>query len=226
MTESPKKLAKQFFRSNSKSYERIVSLTTFGRDAYWKQELLKEIPICRSILDLACGTGILTFQIAKKIPDAKIKGLDITDGYLGIAKEKLRPHHNISFLLCDAEKIILDENFDCIISSYIPKYCDPKIIVENCLYHLNPGGKIVFHDFVYPKNNIIRILWNLYFAILNMAGFLMPSWKKVFRYLPKLIKSSNWIERYKDIMEKNGMVVQVSYLTWGCSAILTGTEKI
>jgi len=38
-------------------------------------------------LDLACGTGILTREIAEKFPNAKIVGIDITKSYLDVAKE-------------------------------------------------------------------------------------------------------------------------------------------
>lgn len=226
MTESPKDLVKKFFGNNAQSYEKVVNLTTFGKDTYWKKEIIKKIPSCNSILDLACGTGMLTFKIAEKYPTAKIIGVDITKGYLNIAKGKLKPYHKISFLHCDVEKMTLNDTFDCITSSYIPKYCDPQILVAQCLRHLKPGGKIIIHDFVYPKNKIISSMWDLYFVMLNIVGFFVPSWKETFKNLPKLIMSTNWVEKYKDNMERNRMRVETRFLTLGTSAILTSTKKI
>ena len=226
MTESPKGLVKQFFGNNAQSYEKVVNLTTFGRDTYWKKEIIKRISRCNSILDLGCGTGILTFQIAEKFPNAKITGVDLTEGYLKIAKDKLKPYHKISFLLYDAEKITLDDTFDCITSSYILKYCNPQILIERCLCHLNAGGKIILHDFVNPKNKVIRSLWNLYFVMLNMVGFFFPNWKDLFKNLPQLIRSINWVDMYKDAMERMGLIVEIRYLTLGTSVILTGTKKV
>ena len=226
MQESPKTLAKKFFENTSGSYEKVVNLTTFGRDSYWKREIIKKIPKCSSILDLACGTGILTFNIAEQFPDAKITGVDITEGYLNVARKKLKPHHKISFLLGDAEKLDLTTKFDCITSSYIPKYCVPSILIEQCLNHLNLNGKIILHDFTYPKNIVVKVLWNLFFIILKIVGHLIPNWKDVFENLPKLVKSSNWVDDYKNIMERNGLQVEIQYLTMGSSAILAGTKKI
>jgi demethylmenaquinone methyltransferase/2-methoxy-6-polyprenyl-1,4-benzoquinol methylase len=226
ITESPKGLVKQFFGNNAQSYEKVVNLATFGRDSHWKEEMIKRISRCDSILDLACGTGILTFQIAEKFPDAKITGVDLTEGYLKIAKDKLKPCHKISFLLYDAEKITLDDTFDCITSSYIPKYCNPQILIERCLCHLNAGGKIILHDFVNPKNKVIRSLWNLYFVMLNMVGFFVPNWKETFKNLPQLIRSINWVDMYKGAMERKGLNVEIKYLTLGTSVILTGTKKV
>ncbi|MDE1831194.1 MAG: class I SAM-dependent methyltransferase [Thaumarchaeota archaeon] len=226
VSKSSKGLVKQFFGNNAKSYDKVVGLTTFGRDSHWKEEIIKRIIKCDSVLDLACGTGLLTFKIVEKFPDANITGIDITEGYLNKAKSKLKPPHKISFLLYDAEKMNLGTKFDCIISSYIPKYCITKILIERCLCHLNPGGKIILHDFTYPKNKSIRLLWNLYFVILGGIGFFVPRWKEVFHGLPHLIKYTNWVEEYKDVMEKEGLDVEVKHLTLGTSAILTGTKKI
>ncbi|MHB8602505.1 MAG: class I SAM-dependent methyltransferase [Nitrosotalea sp.] len=226
MQESTKTLVKKFFENTAVSYEKVVNLTTFGRDSYWKREIVKEIPECSSILDLACGTGILTFKIAEKFPDAKIIGVDITEGYLSMARKKLKPTHKISFLHGDAEKIILTTKFDCISSSYIPKYCVPSILIEKCLSHLNSNGTIILHDFTYPQNIVVKGLWNFYFIILKISGHLMPNWKYVFENLSKIVKSSNWVDDYSNVMKRNGLQIEVKYLTLHSSAILTGTKKI
>lgn len=224
--ESTKDFVPKFFNRTAKTYDKIVNITTFGKDRYWKKVILNKMPRCHTILDLACGTGILTFQIAEKIPEAKIIGVDITKSYLDMAKNKLEPHHKISFLLQDAENLNLTETFDCITSSYIPKYCKPEILIPVCIKHLKPGGKIIFHDFTYPKNKLVRILWNVYFVLLHFAGFFIPSWNQVFVNLPQLIRSSRWLDEYEKIMLMNGLQVEKQELTYNTSAVLTGTKKI
>ncbi len=224
--ESPKALVSQFFENTADSYEKVVNFITFGIDTHWKDEIVKKIPKCNSVLDLACGTGILTFKIAEKFPEAQITAVDITKSYLSVARKKLQPNHKISFLLQDAEKLDLGAKFDCITSSYIPKYCVPSILIEKCLNHLNVGGKIILHDFTYPQNIVVRVLWDLYFVVLKIAGYLIPSWKDVFENLPKLIKSSSWVDDYRNVMTRNELQTEVRYLTGGSSAILTGTKEI
>ena len=144
---------------------------TFGKDRYWKNEILERIGSPSSILDLACGTGILTRKLARMFPKSKILGIDISKNYLSIAEKNSLPFSNVSFLLCDAENLDFDKKFDCICSSYIPKYCDPQVLVKEMVLHLNKGGKIVLHDFTYPKNHLVRILWKYYFVLLNLVGF-------------------------------------------------------
>ncbi len=226
MAESTKDLVPIFFNKTALSYDKIVNRITFGKDKDWKKEILKKIPQSESILDLACGTGILTRQISEKFPSAKIVGVDMTESYLEIAKKKLALHQNISFVKQDAEKLNLNYKFECITSSYLPKYCKPEILINSCLYHLKPGGKIILHDFTYPKNKTVRKLWNLYFVVLKILGFFTPSWKGVFIKLPKLIRSTKWLEEYENVMKKHGLKVECQTLTSKTSAILTGSNIV
>ncbi len=224
--ESPKNLVPKFFDDTANTYDKIAVWCTLSKDKYWKNEIVSHITNAKSILDLACGTGILTRKIAEKFPNSEIIGVDITESYLELAKKNSSLYENISYVFQDAEKLHLDSKFDCITSSYIPKYCDAKILVKRCVEHLNQGGKIIFHDFTYPKNLIHRKLWGFYFVILNFVGLFIPSWKEAFKKLPKLIKSSTWVSDYSDVMRENGLKVEQYSLSCDSSAILIGTSKI
>jgi demethylmenaquinone methyltransferase/2-methoxy-6-polyprenyl-1,4-benzoquinol methylase len=223
--QNPKDLVPTFFNNTSNSYDKIVNYTTFGKDSFWKHEILKQLFAEKTVLDLACGTGILTKLIAVKLPHAKITGVDITKNYLEKAKEKLISYQNISFVNQDAEKLDLGRKFDCITASYLPKYCKPDILIKTCLRHLNVDGKIILHDFTYPKNRLVRKMWNLYFKILPLVGFFIPSWKNVFVNLPCLIRDTNWVEEYEKTMRNNGLKTSIQDLTWGSSSIIIGTKN-
>ncbi len=224
MAEPAKNLVPKFFDETGTTYDGVVSYGTLGKDRYWKKKILEQISDGSSFLDLACGTGILTREIAAKFPSAKIVGIDITKSYLDVAKQNSNSFDNISFILDDAEEFKLDLKFDCITASYLPKYCDPEILVKNCITHLNPGGKIIFHDFTYPKNPAVRGLWNFFLTFLRLVGYFIPSWKDALIGLPKLIRSTNWFHNYSDVMKKSGLKVSSQYLTYGAAAILTGTK--
>ena len=224
ITESPKKLVPKFFGKTAKSYDSVVIWATFGRDKYWKNEILRKVPSVKSVLDLACGTGILTRLIANAYPNAKIIGVDIMQNYLDVAKTNSQNYGNITFVNQDAEKLNLDLKFDCITSSYLPKYCDAETLVKVCIKHLKDDGIIVFHDFTYPKNSFVKNLWDLYFVVLNFIGIFIPSWKDVFRDLPKLIRSTSWLDDYEKTMNNNGLQTEQKLLTLGSSAILVGKK--
>jgi len=97
-TESNKNLVPKFFDNTATTYDKVAHWATLGKDTFWKNEILKQIPEVNSILDLACGTGILTRKIAKKFPNTKIVGVDITETYLNLAKKNSASYNNIQ---CD-----------------------------------------------------------------------------------------------------------------------------
>ena len=224
--ESPKNLVPKFFDNTASTYDKIAVWCTFRKDKYWKNEIINHIFNGKMILDLACGTGILTRKIAEKFPNSEIIGIDITESYLELAKKNSTSYNNITYILQDAENLNLDLKFDCITSSYIPKYCDAKILVKRCIEHLNPGGKIIFHDFTYPKNIVHRKLWDFYFVILNFIALFISSWKEAFDKLPKLIRASTWVSSYTDEMKKNGLKVEQYSLTCDSSVIIIGTNTL
>ena len=117
---SPKSLVLKFFTNTSGSYDKVVHWATFGRDGIWKKEILNKI--CgKSILDLACGTGILTRKIAQRFPYADVIGVDMSTSYLDVARLR-------------AEKVFIDlrKNEKCLFGvvfepvAFIPVFRNPQ----------------------------------------------------------------------------------------------------
>ena len=221
--DRPQSLVQKFFGNTARNYDKVVSYATFGNDTKWKQQLLREIKSGSSFLDLACGTGILTRMIAQKFLDSHVTGVDIMQGYIDVAKQNSTSFSNIFYVHQDAEKLDLERKFDCITSSYIPKYCDAEILVKACLKHLKPGGKIILHDFIYPNGTLVRWFWNAYFVVLPKIGNLVPNWKQTLIDLPKLIRETNWLVDYESVMKKYGMRTKVMFLTCNSAAIISAT---
>ncbi len=222
MPESPKSLVPKFFSKTATTYDKIVTTTTFGKDKFWKNKIIKQIDQGDSFLDLACGTGILTRMIADKFPNSQIIGVDISECYLQVAKKNSRQYKNITYVHQDAEQLNVDSKFDCIVSSYIPKYCDADTLIKACIKHLKPQGKIILHDFIYPTNKMTRNLWNFYFVLLRCVGFFVPSWHDAFAELPALIRTSRWQTDYTKAMKNQGFDVKEVFLTWNTSFLLIG----
>ncbi len=222
-------MAEKFFVDNSSSYEAVVNTTTFGQDMAWKRVILDLIPNGNyKVLDLACGTGILSFALERKV--RYVVGLDIIEGSIRIAKEKasIRNIKNLSFYVSAAEAIPqVDGEFDFVTASYLPKYCDMDKVVSEISRVLKPGGMLIMHDFTYPTNSLMKCLWNAYFKVLRIVGIFLPSWRSVFNELDTLIKRSNWINDLTTKMERYGFSdVQCKSLTFGTAAIISGKYAI
>ncbi len=230
MNGSPRaEIARRFFSGTGPTYDRIVRLCTLGFDGLWKKKILAEIPEGSSrILDQACGTGILTFQIAERFPLCQVTGVDMTEEYLEIARGKLRSRKmkNVEFISGRAEDILLASSFDCITSSYLGKYADLERLISNIRKMLRPGGTLIMHDFTYPAGHSFSRLWESYFRILQIGGgWRYPQWKIVFYELPGFLRQTRWVEELVQTLRANSFrEIRVQSLTFGTSAIATAVN--
>jgi len=84
----------------------------------------------KKILDLACGTGIPTLELARR--GYEVTGLDLHEKMLAVARRKAeREGLNVEFLRGDALELDFEEEFDAImmfLSSIM--YFDDSVIQE------------------------------------------------------------------------------------------------
>lgn len=220
------KTAHRFFTGTGHSYNLIVNLCTLGLDFWWKQRILDKIPPNASrIVDQACGTGILTFKIARRFPASQVIGVELRDEYLNIAREKAKAMNlkNVEFFLGRAEEIRVEGPVDCITSSYLAKYAELESLIRNAKAMLRPGGLLVMHDFIYPSGAGFTALWELYFKILRTLGSrAFPEWTTVFNELPGFLKQTAWPADLLRTLEETGFTsIEIERLSLGTSAMVT-----
>tara|TARA_R110002003_G_scaffold48_26_gene4175 strand:- start:9918 stop:10775 length:858 start_codon:yes stop_codon:yes gene_type:complete len=114
------------------------------------------------ILDLACGTGLLTFLEAEAVgPSGSVVGVDVTPGMLAIATRKKEngPDKYSNVRLYKGDILHLDEmealkgkSFDIItVASALVLFPDTKAAIEHWSEYLKPGG-ILAVDATHPRN--------------------------------------------------------------------------
>jgi demethylmenaquinone methyltransferase/2-methoxy-6-polyprenyl-1,4-benzoquinol methylase len=155
-------------------------------------------------------------------------GVDLTEDFLQIAREKCaRLNMNTEFLHANAETVALPPAaFDCIVSSYLPKYVDVDRFLDNIEPSLRPGGSIVLHDFTYPRRKLALLSWHCY---LRLAGVFwppfFPGWKRTLKELPGFIAGSRWVEDFEAGLRARGFVdLRIEDLTYGSAAILSAKK--
>jgi malonyl-CoA O-methyltransferase len=100
-----------------------------------------------SILDIGCGTGNYTAILRKIFPQALIKAIDISEEMVNMARRKL-DDDRVTFIVGDAERVDLDEEFDLISSNASFQWFDDlEKALANFKKLLKDGGVILFSTF-------------------------------------------------------------------------------
>lgn len=219
----------RFFSGTGPSYDFMVNVATFGIDRRWKGIIIDQFPENPArVLDLACGTGILTFGIARRYPHCRVVGVELRDEYLQIARRKARTLglNNVEFVLSRAEDYSSAEAFDCVVSSYLAKYADLPVLTRNMKRMLKEGGLVLMHDFTYPPKEFLVRIWRIYFKLLQIIGTpLCPAWREIFDGLPGLIERTNWcFELRKALQENEFRDIRMQCLTLYGSALITARK--
>ncbi|MFX0196473.1 MAG: class I SAM-dependent methyltransferase [Candidatus Hodarchaeota archaeon] len=228
-------LVETIFSNTAKTYDRVVNVFTLGMDRLWKLNIMKflkgEGKDFHRILDLACGTGIVTFKLVKMFSSARIVGIDIMEEYLDIARQKQKGE-KVKFIhlgaedLNELERLGYTQYFDLIVTSYLPKYVDLEKVISHCNKLIRKGGIIIFHDFTIPKNRILRFGWHIYLIGMNPILRMVNGWLEASRRLKNVIKDSRWIYNLPNILEEHGFQnIDVRWQPLQIAAIVTGKKN-
>lgn len=131
-------------------YDQATIAMSLGRDRSWKRLLVAALPewpraVC---LDLACGTGDICLQLARRYPEGRIIGLDLTATMLDLARQRGGPAH-LHYLLGDMHDLPLATgSCDLVTGSYALRNA-PELsrAIAEIARVLRPGGEAVFLDF-------------------------------------------------------------------------------
>lgn len=223
-------LVRKIFARTGKSYDFVVKATTFWQDNRWKKRILEIADQCsnpETILDLACGTGIVTFALARKFPASKVVGIDLQKEYLSyaLAKKAEENIENISFYEKSAEDT-KEGAYDLITTSYLPKYVDIDLIIGNCSQMMKSGGLLIFHDFTYPENVVFRFFYDLYWLLLRPGLWLSGSWREMGKELKRIIAESAWVDEIQEALKIHGFTnVHVEVQQFEIAAIVYATKQ-
>lgn len=101
------------------------------------------------ILDLGCGTGVLTPHLSKRVgPEGSVLGIDISRGMLDRAISKYRHIGNVDFLNLDFEAEELDGEFDVLMLYCVyPHLHHPRKTLARLLDGNLPAGGRIFVAF-------------------------------------------------------------------------------
>jgi demethylmenaquinone methyltransferase/2-methoxy-6-polyprenyl-1,4-benzoquinol methylase len=214
----------------ARSYELLNLLMTAGTNRLWNRSVLRAADVKPGdrILDLACGTGSLTRDLAKKVgPDGHVLGIDFSKEMLREAEKKPMP--GVEYRLGDATDLIRVEDgfFDAATIAYgarnIP---DLDALFSEMARAVRPGGRVVCLEIARPKGRLSATFYGLWFdRVVPWLGARVSGNDWAYSYLPKSVKEFVAPDVLAAIMRSNGLQgVTWRRLSGGIITLHAGTK--
>src|ERR1700733_11003866 len=114
----------------------------------WARELIAKLNLRgdENILDVGCGDGKVTAEIARGLSRGSATGVDASPQMIKFAKKTFPPakFSNLKFQIMDARRIKFARQFDCAFSNVALHWVDDHhAILRSAALILNPGGRLV-----------------------------------------------------------------------------------
>ncbi len=119
----------------------------------WARDLIANVTFRGDewILDVGCGDGKVTAEIARIVPQGRVTGTDVSPEMINFARKKFPPanHSNLEFEVCDARKLSQKlfsppQTVDLVFSNAALHWVDDHEQFLNAAASvLKPGGRLV-----------------------------------------------------------------------------------
>ena len=210
-------------------YDTINTVLSAGTDSGWRRRAARETGLAPggSALDIACGSGKLTADLARLAGAAgRVVGLDFSPQMLEVAR---REHPRLEFLEGDALNLPFeDASFDASTIAFgLRNLADPVRGLREMLRVVKPSGRVVVLEFVRPPRGLVGGAYRIYLrTLLPAVGGLISGQAAAYRYL------SDTIDSYRTPGELADMAMQAGWsdvrfhgLAMGTVGILSGRPQ-
>lgn len=168
----------------------------------WGRELLAKLHLDGNerVLDIGCGDGKLTVEIARLLPGGFAMGIDNSEGMIRLARKTFPPERfpALSWEVMDARDLDFDSEFDVVFSNAVLHWViDHQPVLEGIERSLKPYGRI----------------------LLQMGG--MGNAAKIVEVLANMIEHDRWSGYFTDLSVPYGFYGPGEYEGWLKQAGLT-----
>lgn len=212
------------------SYDALNHYLSLNIDKRWRRQLARRMQTVEQVLDVAIGTGDLAIEIMRQGRAKQVLGIDLSEGMMNIGREKVKKTgYAIRFEQASALDMPMEDNtFDAVTCGFGTRnFSNLDRGLSEMHRVLRPGGEVLILEFSYPKNTIIRAVYNLYFAhILPTVGGWLSHDKPAYRYLNKSVEHFVWGEQFCERMRGAGFVeTSAKPLTFGIATLYYGRKQ-
>ncbi len=217
------------FNAIAPTYERVNTLFSLGRDAYWRRRAVELAGVGPDdvVLDVACGTG--DFARALLVPGSRmVSGCDFAHDMLALATG--REPGGIHFVEADALNLPFSDGSMTVASCAfgIRNFQDLDAGLGEMHRVLAPGGRAVILEFTRPASRLFRFAYELYAGRIMpfLAGLVSRDRSGAYRYLPRSVVSFPDATQMCDRLAGVGFAdVQATPLTLGVVTVYVARKS-
>ena len=201
-------LVREMFDRIAGRYDLMNTVMTAGLNRLWNRKVVGATGLGPGgrALDLACGTGSLTRDLAKKVgPEGYVLGVDFSREMLRAA----RPAPNVEYRLGDATDLegVTSGAFDAATIAYGARNVpDLDALFSEMARTLRPGGVAVCLEIARPEGRLSSAFYGVWFdRVVPKLGGLVAGDPSAYSYLPESVKEFVAPGELADIIGRNGL---------------------
>ena len=219
------------FGSVASKYDVMNDAMSLGIHRIWKDAMMDWLaprPGTR-LLDVAGGTGDISFRYLQRAGQAHSTVLDLTEAMLVEGRKRAEAAHmsdSLDWVVGDAMKLpFADNSFDTYTISFgIRNVTRPQEALNEAYRVLRPGGRLMVLEFSQIPNDMMQKVYDLYsFNIIPRLGQMIANDRDSYQYLVESIR------KFPDQDSFLGMVRQAGFenakyrnLTMGIACLHSG----
>ena len=117
--------------------------------------------VAGSVLDVGTGPGTLVRELARRLPELQVYGIDLSEDMIGLARAHARREHleeRVQFTSGDVARLPYpDQFFDVVVSTISMHHWAELAQPLRELYRvLRPGGRVWIYDFRFVKARTVE----------------------------------------------------------------------
>jgi demethylmenaquinone methyltransferase/2-methoxy-6-polyprenyl-1,4-benzoquinol methylase len=172
----------------ARRYDTVNTVLSAGTDGGWRRRAARETGLRPggSALDVACGSGKLTAELARLAQGGRVVGLDFSPQMLEVAR---RTHPRLEFIEGDALSLPFEDgSFDAATIAFgLRNLADP---VRGLREMTRVAARAVVLEFVRPPKGLVGGAYRAYLkTLLPAIGGIISGDRAAYRYLSDTVDS-------------------------------------
>lgn len=200
------------FNNIAPAYDFMNRAMTLGVDKSWRKHTVKTVAATNpsTILDVATGTGDLAIALAEASPEAKITGVDLSEGMLDIGRQKVASkglENRVELRSANCLNLpFADDSFDAVTVAFgVRNFENLARGYDEMFRVIKPGGMICVLELSTPVNPIVKPFYKFYTrGVIPTVGRIVAGDSRAYTYLPESIAAVAQGDEMLELMRASG----------------------